>query len=221
VADDEDKQIIISYKNLRRLIGILGISLPFLCLIGLAITFTQIQPSISHCYYTNVRDVFVGIMIGVSMFLITYYGYGPIDHIITNITGAAGISLAICPCLYSYAHPELNHLEGYFNFNPYFSNGIHITCASIFFLLLAFNSIFLFTKTDPNVIMTDNKKKRNAIYIGCGIAMILLMIVLMIFHFIMGNVKFDQTPIAFIIESLMLFAFGISWLVKGDTIYRD
>jgi hypothetical protein len=221
MAAEDDRQIIISYTNLRRLIGILGISLPFLCLIGLIITSTILQPSISHCYYTNVRDVFVGIMIGVSMFLITYYGYDPIDHVVTNITGTAGILLAICPCLFSYANPELNHLVGYLNFNPYLSNIIHIVCASIFFLLLAFNSIFLFTKTDPNVVKTENKKKRNVIYIVCGIIMIVLMLVLLFLHLIMGNVKFDETPIAFFIESLMLLAFGISWLVKGDTIFRD
>jgi len=213
------KDVIISYKNLRRLIGILGISLPFLCLLGLLITWTPLQPSISHCYYTNVRDVFVGIMIGVSMFLITYNGYDAIDDIITNITGIAGITLALCPCLFSYAHPELNQVIGYFNFNPYLSNDIHITCASLFFILLAFNSIFLFTRTDTTISV--NKKIRNVIYVVCGLTMTALMIALAVIHYIMGDVNFDETPIAFIIESFILFAFGISWLVKGETIFRD
>jgi hypothetical protein len=212
------KDIIISYKNLRRLIGILGISLPFLCLLGLLITLTPLQTSISHCYYTNIRDVFVGIMIGVSMFLITYNGYDDTDDRVTNFTGIFGIGLALCPCLFEVG-TKTN--VGYFNLNPLISNIIHTTCAALFFLLLAYNSIFLFTKTKDKNSMTINKKKRNIVYITCGIVMVVLMLLLVVLVIMLGQETFNSEPIAFTIESFMLFAFGISWLVKGETIFRD
>jgi hypothetical protein len=165
-----------------------------------------------------VRDVFVGIMIGVGMFLITYRGYEKSDDIVTNLTGVVGIGLALCPCLMSQ---NPNNNVGYFNLNPYVSNAIHLTCASVFFLLLAYNSIFLFTKSTDRMAMTKNKKKRNAIYLACGIAMVVLILFLVVLRLALGEPKFDSVPIAFCIESLMLFAFGISWLVKGETIFRD
>lgn len=209
--------IIISYKNLRRLIGILGLSLPFLCLIGLLITKTPLQPSISSCYYTNVRDVFIGIMIGVSMFLITYNGYNFLDDIVTDITGLVGIGLALCPCLVE----EGSKIPvGYFQIDPNVSNTIHLTCASLFFLLLAFNSIFLFTKTKDTKTMTLNKRKRNIIYVTCGIIMLALMLTLIVINIVFKD-RLDGYPVLFCIESLMLFAFGTSWLVKGETILRD
>lgn len=218
---ENEEPAIISYKNLRRLIGILGISLPFLCLLGLAITRTPLEPSISHCYYSNVRDVFVGVMIGVSMFLISYYGYGPIDNIVTNITGAAGIALALCPCLFSYGDPSLNERGGFFHLDPYLSNAVHLGCASAFFILLAFNSIFLFTRTKDKKPAEGKKRKRNLVYVSCGLAMVVLMLALVVIRLVLGDELFDSMPIAFAIESLMLFAFGLSWLVKGETLFKD
>jgi hypothetical protein len=206
-----------SFKNLYYLVGILGFSLPFLCLLGLLITSTPLQPSISHCYYTNVQDVFIGIMIGVSMFLITYSGYQLIDDVITNAAGAVGIGLALCPCLKEIG--TSNHV-GYFYLDPNVSDVIHVICASLFFLLLAINSFFLFTKTKDKNNMTKEKIARNTIYKICGIVMFGLMVLLVIIKIIMGT-NFDKYPIAFTIESLMLFAFSFSWLVKGGMILKD
>ena len=50
------------------------------------------------------------------------------------------------------------------------SNKIHNVFAITFFLLLAYNSLFLFTKTTGE--MTPEKKKRNIIFRVCGIGMI-------------------------------------------------
>lgn len=208
---------VVSFKNLYYLVGVLGFSLPFLCLLGLLITSTALQPSISHCYYTNIRDVFIGTMIGVSMFLITYSGYQLIDDIVTNAAGVVGIGLALCPCL---NYPGTIDPVGYFNLKPLPSNAIHLLCASIFFLLLAVNSYFLFTKTKDKNNMTHEKINRNKIYRICGLIMFGLMLLLIIIKAIMKD-KFDDYPIAFCIESLMLFAFSFSWLVKGGMILKD
>jgi hypothetical protein len=46
------------------------------------------------------------------------------------------------------------------------------------------------------------------------------MLLLVVLSLALGD-EFNNEPIAFTIESFMLFAFGISWLVKGETIFRD
>jgi hypothetical protein len=209
--------IICSYKNLRRAIGILGILLPVLCLIGVWITHDPMQPSISHCYYTNARDVFTGVMILVSFFLITYHGYDLLDDWITNITGLFGIGIALCPCL--PLDTTFSHV-GYFNLDPALSNSIHSSCAVLFFSFLSIISIFLFTKSntsDPTV----NKKKRNNIYITCGCVLLISLLVLFIVRITLGEYDFNRSPVIFFLESVMLIAFGISWLVKGEVMCGD
>lgn len=210
--------VIISYKNLRRLIGILGIALPVICLAGFLFTGATIQPSISHYYYTSVRDVFSGVMIGVSMFLITYHGYTRVDDWITNITGFFGLGIALCPCIY-LANPAMH--VGFFNLSSAVSDHIHLTCAILFFTLLAYNSIFLFTKTLKGERMTANKKKRNILFVICGLVMFGALVTMIILRCTLGLPAFNSKPIVFILESLMLITFGVSWLVKGETMWRD
>jgi hypothetical protein len=209
---------IISYKNLRRLIGILAISLPLICLAGSLFTKYPLQPSISHCYYTNVRDVLIGILIGVSMFLITYDGYSKIDYWLTSITGFLGFAIALCPCI-CLNNPTMN--VGFFNLEPSISNAIHLSCAILFFILLAINSIFLFTKTTKHTSMTKNKKARNYLFVICGIIILVSLLAIFILRIVLGGIEFNNKPIVFFIESAMLVAFGISWLVKGETMWRD
>lgn len=210
--------VIISYKNLRRLIGILGIALPVICLAGFICTGATIQPSISHYYYTSVRDAFTGIIIGVSMFLITYHGYTRVDDWITNVTGFLGIGIALCPCI-CLANPATH--VGFFNLSSDISDYIHLTCAILFFTLLAYNSIFLFTKTTNGEKMTRNKKKRNILYVICGILMFGSLVTMIILRLSLGEHVFNSKPIVFVLESVMLIAFGVSWLVKGETMWRD
>jgi hypothetical protein len=210
--------VVISYKNLRRLIGILGIALPAICLTGFLFTGATLQPSISHYYYTNVRDAFIGIMIGVSMFLITYDGYTKVDDWITNFTGFFGFGIALCPCLY-LANPSMH--VGFFNLSSSVSNFFHLACAVSFFSLLAYNSIFLFTKTTVGEKMSSNKKKRNVLFVICGSVIFVSLVIMFILRLALGEPAFSSKPIVFVLESLMLTGFGVSWLVKGETMWRD
>lgn len=210
-----NRSIIISYLSLRRLIGILGILLPFICVLGgLLFSDLPIRSSISSYYHTNMRDFFVGLLAGVSLFLITYKGYERIDNIVTGIIGFTGLGVAIFPCLNSLASKEL---VGIFQINPIISNKIHLVCAFTFFFLLAINSIFIFTLTkSKNIPKTRNKKIRNYIYIGCGIIILLSLAILLIRALVGVEVENDKTLL--FLETIMLVAFGTSWLVKGKTL---
>jgi hypothetical protein len=152
------------------------------------------------------------------LFLITYKGYETIDNLITNVIGIAGIGVALFPCI--VAKGSLAKV-GFFQVMPEASDIVHVACAAIFFFLLAMNSIFLFTLTNPKKPMTPYKKKRNFIYVFCGVAMLVLMALLVALRFGLGEADFAKFRIAFIIESLMLFAFGVSWLIKGEFLLKD
>jgi len=211
---------VISYKNLRTLIGILGMLLPVVCYFGGRwFAGLPLQRSISFYYHTNVRDAFVGLLVAVGMFMVTYRGYENIDNIVSHVIGAAALGIAIFPCL-DAADPA--KLVGFFQIAPKASNTIHVSSAATFFFLLAINSIFIFTLSDkPKDQMGDKKKIRNKIYVACGVIILLCMATLIAIEFTIPEAVIDSLGIVFWVEAVMLNAFGISWLVKGEAIFAD
>ena len=211
-----NRSIITSYMSLRNLIGWLGILLPVFCIIGgYFIKEHMIQGSISSYYYTNMRDFFVGVMFLVGLFLITYHGYDRLDTITFIIIGVFSLCVAIFPCFKA----DFKDRIGIFNLLPKVSNVFHVISASAFFVLLAFTSLFLFTKHGEKPI-TREKKNRNIIYIICGIVMLVTMIALVLLN-LFGKDWIGQYPVVLIAEIILLWAFGISWLTKGQTIFPD
>jgi cell division protein FtsB len=211
-----ESNAIISYIHLRILIGVLAIALPFVCILGaLLIAKESIQPSISIYYFTNVRDCFVGILVGISMFLVSYKGYGKVDNVVTTITGIIGFGIVIFPC---YNPDYINAKVGFFQIPIEISGYIHLMCAFLYFALLAYNSMFLFTKTYEHKKMTKNKKRRNVVYRICG-SLIYISLITLLLVFIFGDGSLiTEKQIMLKIESVMLVSFGISWLVKSKTI---
>jgi hypothetical protein len=203
---------------MRRLIGILGISLPFIVILG---GFTQTDPglqgSISGYYYTNMRDLFVGILSGVALFLLSYRGYEQIDDIVANMSGLFALGMILFPtAMYSGKVVRV----GMFLITDNISETIHLAFSALFFLALSFNSLFLFTRRHPGV-MGKEKKRRNIIYRSCGIVMILAIVCIALYTiFFRGTSLAAMNPVL-ILESVALLAFGISWLVKGHTLFRD
>ena len=154
---NKNKGIIISYIALRRLIGVLGILLPFILMFG-GYVFAGLLPkvTISNYYYTNMRDFFIGLLFTISMFLITYKGYERIDIIITSLSGIAGLGIAVFPGL---DYKQIISITGIFQLDSAVSYNIHLVCVSLFFMLLAVNSIFLFTlPRGKGTEKTRNKK---------------------------------------------------------------
>ena len=86
----------VSYLNLRRCIGVLGIALPFILRIGSAI-FPPDPYSVSAYYYSAMRNILVASLCVLGIFLLTYRGYDKLDSRITNVCGAATIGVALFP----------------------------------------------------------------------------------------------------------------------------
>ena len=216
----KNADLIISYLALRRWIGILGIALPFVCVAGgLLLSGTPIQDSISSYYYTNMRDFFCGLLISVSLFLVTYRGYERIDSIVSKISGIAGFGIALFPCFHDFAPARL---VGVFQLIPESSDKIHLTCACIFFILLATNSFFLFTLSDRKAELRSRRKNlRNRIYHLCGLTIFASIVLLVVLRLILGSAVLAKDRIVLTLEAVMLLAFGFSWLIKGETLFKD
>lgn len=203
VADTIEDQVV-SYMELRKIIGIIGLFFPFIMMIGGFIStesFT-IQPSISDYYYTGMRNFLVGFMVALALFLYTYR-YGNLDNIAGNLAGLFAAGVAFFPT------SEI----------PGLVSTIHFVSAGLLFLTLSYFSLFIFTLTDENIPSTPEKLFRNKIYRICGFVMLAVLLILLI-YFIAG---FDWQAFSFVfwMETIAFVSFGFSWLVKGGMFFKD
>lgn len=217
-APDSNEQLVVSFLTIRRTIGILGLTLPVMLV---ALTFfaecRQIQSSLSHYYYTNARDYFVGCLCAVALFMYSYKGYDAKENILGNLACLLALCVAFSPtsvdandltaCIKTQVH------------NPPYST-IHFVAAASLFLLLAYYSLFLFTKSKGEP--TPEKLKRNRLYRICGWIMVVCIVMIALYYNIpsLNSGLKEYTPV-FWLEGLALASFGLSWLVKGKTLLKD
>ena len=197
------QNVTVDTKRMRIMIGLLGMLLPWLVAL---ITLSWPQ-SISITYYSLFAvGTFMLVLGSAGILLICYKGYSKIDDITATIAGIFGILICLMPMTYL---PDPSVKTGIFHLPSDISNIFHCISAMAFFGVLAFMSFFLFTKTDGN--MTKQKKIKNIIYRVCGIGMVGSFLLFLL----------NLTPIApynltWIIETIALFFFGLSWIVKSD-----
>lgn len=193
----------INTKQLRCLIGGLGMALPIMVLV-LSLAYGYPFPdSISETYYrATCVAPFMMILGSAGMLLMTYKGYDIVDNILNTLAGVFAWGICLFPCSAAGAPYHV----GTFQLMRYISNDIHMICALAFFGILAYNSLFQFTKGDGNP--TPNKKKRNIIFRICGIGMIASF----------GLLLFNIPHVIWWVEAVSLFFFGISWITKANCV---
>jgi hypothetical protein len=230
---DESGLWLSSGRTLRMLIGLLGMSLPVLLWLYLYMYHGHNVPleSISHYYYTRAGTIFAIIVSLLAIFLIVYKGCKPIDFYLSLTAGVFALCVLLFPtsnlcekcidndnmyCLSEYCVTILPQSEAREIFH-YISAGIFLSC-------LAAMSLFLFTKSDkPATVRGSEKITRNRIFRICGVIMILAMLV-MFFGGFLGLIPeetYNSNQITFWMEAVAVEAFGFSWLVKGETLFKD
>lgn len=193
--------------RLRVAIGVLGAALPLivlaLCAIYGCVPGNHLFPdSISATYYyAPTVAPFMMILGSAGLALMCYNGYNRFDDIINTITGLLAWCICLFPC-YNYRYEKV----GTFQIPVETSMWIHNISAALFFILLAYNCLFLFTKSSGK--MTRNKKIRNVIYRICGIGMILALVAIFFVSSIYSGTWW--------VEMIALFFFGIAFLTKAD-----
>jgi hypothetical protein len=206
--------LLVSYLLLRKLIGLLGVALPFVLAIGAALlSGLDVQDSVSAYYYTVMRDVFVGILFAIAVFMFTYQGYDRQDNIVGNVACSGAIGVALFPVAPATGGTLLQENLGM----------LHYLSATVFFLMLAWFSLVLFRKTNPAVPPTPEKLRRNRVYYVCGVVILAAIGMIALVKLVPGlqNTVFLTDDPVFWLEALAVVAFGFSWLVKGEAILAD
>lgn len=206
--DNQNQNQIISYLNLRLLIGLLGFFLPLFLVIFDSISkgIFHIEYSISD-YYNNgsAGDLFVGVLFVLGFFLLSYKGYEKIDDRIADIGCIGAIGVALFPTT-----SENN-----------FVHMMHFVFAMILFTVFIIFSLYLFRKTSMDKEIGRQKKNRNKVYATCGIIMILCILGIIISMQQPLEELSKRCSLVFWFETIALIAFGFSWIVKGEYFWKD
>lgn len=231
----------ISHLNLRRAIGILGVLFPLLLIFGELIyaepigiengtvvyetESNHVEKSISRYFHTNVRHIFGGVMFTVGFFLFAYKGYegreGSISvwrrlgdklYVPDNVVGNAACICAIIGALFPTTIAKEQNLD--------WIVWVHYLFSVSFFLCLAYFSLFSFTRRKRARPYGGRKKKRDLIYLLCGIVMLACIVALIVATIVRDKSK-PEGAYVFWIESVAFWVFGVSWFVKGETILKD
>ena len=214
MSSGPDDSLVLSYLGLRKAIGVLGLALPFVLAVGgMLLDGPGIQASISNYYYTGMRNVFVGTLCAIGVFLLSYRGYERTDDIAGDIACVLSVGVAFFPTTPAGTPSDAQRLIG----------RLHLASAAGFFLTLSYFSLILFTKTDPTKQPTARKLQRNRVYRACGGIMLGAIGLIVLYALLPRNVtgSLDRLDPVFWLEALAVVAFGVSWLTKGEAILKD
>lgn len=199
--------------NLRLAIGILALAFPLLLMVTGFFDGSWTETSLSATYWSNSGVLFSSMLVMLSLMLMTYYGYDYVDNVMTTIAAVAMLFVALFPCeggttyLFSFIPAKATHI-------------IHYVTAGITFSMLGVMSFFQFTKY--YVAKTEGKKKRNLVYRICGIIIFASILGMLLMELIPnGRSATDVIRLFYWLESIVVWAFGISWLVKSGIILKD
>jgi len=220
----QTNELVVSYLVLRKLVGWIGMLLPFVLMVGNAVMSETRPDSMSGYYYTPMRNIFVGSLCALGVFLIAYDGYDNVDRWITNIAGLCAIGVAFCPTKPSGPMATWQNDVG----------DIHVVFAICTFTALGLMAL-RFAKGGQT---PDGQNKLGQVRHGLGFAatpartaptieivayrvcglLILACVVLAALSNFLPSSDFASWPVLFILEATAVVAFGVSWFVKGKTI---
>jgi len=170
-----------------------------------------IQDSISSYYHTGMRDVFVGSLCAIAVFLMSYRGYERKDDIAGDLGCVFALGVALFPTTPEVSATSREEIIG----------SLHLVSAACFLLTLAYFSLVLFRKTDPSKTPTRRKLQRNLVYTFCGYTIVACIALIAVVAFMSSDSPLTRLDPVFWLESAAVVAFGVSWLTKGEAILRD
>ncbi len=170
--------LVMSYLGLRKAVGFIGFALPPVLVLGKwLLQDPGVQGSISAYYYTIMRDVLVGSLCAIAMFMLSYRGYERKDDIASNIASLSALGVALFPTKPAGDVSRMVAFVGY----------LHYASAIAFFLTMAYFSLVLFRKTD-RMHPTREKILRNRVYTICGYTILVCIALVLVLSFVNDEV---------------------------------
>lgn len=210
-----------SYLELRSAVGWIALGLPVM-LLGWSVVASSLPPplhariapgqpalpsSFSAYYYTPMRNLLVGCLCAIGFFNLCARGYEWRDEVAGWVSAICALGMAFCPTAPPGGGSALSQTL----------SAAHNDFAEVFFITLALMCLALFRTTASNRRLTRAKRRRNLVYLVCGLVMAVCGVVDFICHRLRPIPMWGPVGSIFCCELVALEAFGIAWLVKGKT----
>lgn len=214
-----NKDALTSFNSLRNTVGVLGILLPVI----IVLMHGGLLASVSLFYYSKAAVYFIAFLSLLGVFMLNYKGYEKkadekiSDNAISSIAGILALLIVVFPTNCTIEKSEFcnSFISGGFplyGHNDKLVQIIHVISALGFFIIMAIISYLKFTRGD---LSDPLKLKKNKIHRISAITIITSLVLFAIERI----AKISVTPYdVFFLESIAIWAFGISWLVKGGLI---
>lgn len=202
--------------RIRKLIGVLGVSLPIALPL---LADSTIISSISHYYYLTAPSLYLIIVLSsLGLFLISYKGYSK-DHDefinddwLTNLAGFAALLVVLIPTACEKSGSLVierictsGNLPLFGHHDPR-TDTYHFIAAGVYIFLMGWMSFFKFTRGE------EKGSFRYLLFKSCGILVWSAILFLTIYFLTDAEIP----NFVFYMETMAVVPFGLSWLVKGE-----
>ncbi len=194
----------IDYRAMRVIIGLIAFLLP----IVVWLVSTDELTSISAAYHTNAQDIFVGTLFIVGAYFIVYNGHEPIQALFAKVAAVAAFLTALFPTPCDGCVGDV-------------AGAIHyISAGTLFGILSIFCLVFFQRRATERIKLMSEKDSRypiarRAVYVICGVVILLCILVLVVTGFILEQKTFFGINFFYWAEAVALGSFGFAWFVAG------
>lgn len=211
-----------SYHLIRTAVGLLGSLLPFILVLGWAALhgWWSLQGSLSAYYHTGMRDFFVGILAVVGILLLTYkIADKKVDGVLSSLAGILALGVALVPtAIPDGLRPTVTPTPIQEWLSEERSQVIHFTCAGLFILCLMLLCVFFaYGELDPQTEEFDGRRGvvPPKAWFTVHLSMAILILLSALFIAVTQLVHVWETYSVLVGEAVAIWAFGVSWLLKG------
>lgn len=201
----------VTVRQLRLGIGTVGIALPVGLIVGHLVATGRLTllDSLSGYYHTEMRDVFVGAMCAIGVFLISYRYRWP-DDALGTVTGLLAVMVALFPTTVGAPVATVSGTDRAVAV-------VHQVAAAGLFVLLAGFCFFLFTRPDRAGV--PPRRAAVAFYRTCGGLILLAILLALASTRLPADVRHALKPVLWC-ETVAVVTFGVAWLAKSDALLR-
>ena len=209
------KRYVRSYLLMRVMIGVIGIGLPFALVLLDGVWFDGSpfpRTSLSDYYYSGVRELFVGALCAVGVFLVAYkVAEVNLDNTLSLLAGIAALGVALFPTDRPRGAVPLTPLQD--ALGETFVATVHYGSAVVFIVALGVISFFFGLREGARPAGPGKRSPgfwRTFHWICAGVIAAALL-------FVLVTEVFDVGPRESLLigEAVSVWAFGVSWLWKG------
>ncbi|HEX4088541.1 MAG TPA: DUF998 domain-containing protein [Trebonia sp.] len=206
MSSTESGGVVATYLLLRTAIGWIGTLLPIVVIVGdAAFSADPLPNSLSDFYYTPMRNILVGALCVLGVFLLLYDVSVKFDRWLTNAAGLGILGVAFLPG--SPQAPSLTTSQEVIG-------NIHVVFAAIAFLGLA-ATMWRFSAAISDGPGAPPPSPRAAVFYRVSACVMMAFVILSGAAILLPLSIQNSTLAIFDTEALAIITFGVCWLVKG------